>query len=75
MEALILGLDSQAEADLLEDHQVARSHAGEHHDHDQGRAGDDAGGLSQAECHRSAVCSGLVVALFDATEQEDVIVH
>src|SRR5438445_688908 len=32
----------QAEADFLEDHQIAGSHPREHRDHDQRRAGDDA---------------------------------
>ncbi len=42
----------QPEADLLEHHHLAAGEPGEHGDHDQRRARDDAGGGQQPERHR-----------------------
>ena len=68
--------DGEAEAHLLEHHEVAGREAREHGDHDQRRAGDDAGGRADALGDRQACCRRVrSQRLLDAAEQEDLVVH
>src|ERR1019366_5976518 len=67
--------DGDAEAHLLEHDELASGEADEDHDDDQGRPGDDEGGRSDAGGHRRGGIAARVIALADATHEEDLVVH
>ncbi len=62
-------------AHLLEHDQLALGEPGEDRDDDQGRSGDDPRGRGDAEGDRLPRVADRVVALLDAADKEDLVVH
>ena len=67
--------DGKPEAHLLVDGALARGKGPEDGDHDESGAGDNAGGGPEAIGYGLGVVTGLVIALPDAAEEEDVVIH